>query len=91
MTLRYEDIGPIIVGATAGLTVLIVVTISLRLYSLWALRKPGWDDYTIAITAVLAVTRTAIQGVQAHHGNGRHQVYVSADDYLYNNMLGFFT
>lgn len=76
---------------TASLTVLIIVTTSLRLYSRWVLRNLGWDDYTIAVTAVLAVTRTAIQAVQAHHGNGRHQVYVSDDDYVYNNMLGFFT
>ncbi|KAK4161315.1 integral membrane protein [Cladorrhinum sp. PSN259] len=86
-----EHIGPIIVAVTASLTVLVVVTTSLRLYSRWTLRKLGWDDYTIAVTAVLAVTRTAIQAVQARHGNGRHQVYVSDDDYKYNNMLGFYT
>lgn len=86
-----ENIGPIIVGVTASLTFMIVVTTSLRLYSRWALGKLGWDDYTIAITAVLAVIRTAIQGLQTKHGNGRHQVYVSADDYMYNNMLGFYT
>jgi hypothetical protein len=86
-----ENIGPIIVAVTASLTALIVVTTCLRLYSRWALRNLGWDDYTIAITAVLAVTRTAIQAVQAQHGNGRHEVYVSDEDYKYNNMLGFYT
>jgi hypothetical protein len=86
-----ENIVPVIVGVTASLTVLVVVTTSLRLYSRWALRNLGWDDYTIAITAVLAVTRTAIQAVQAQHGNGRRQVYISDEDYMYNNMLGFYT
>jgi hypothetical protein len=86
-----ENIGPTIVAITATLTVVILITTSLRLYTRWALRSLGWDDYTIAITAVLAVTRTAIQAVQVQHGNGRHQVYVSHDDYVYNNMLGFYT
>lgn len=86
-----ENIGPTIVGVTTSLTVLVVVTTCLRLYTRWALRKLGWDDYTIAITIVLAVTRTAIQVVQAQHSNGRHQVYVSAEDYVFNNMLGFYT
>ena len=86
-----ESVGPAIVAITASLTVLILVTTSLRLYTRWSLRCLGWDDYTIAITAVLAVARTAIQGVQTQHGNGRHQVYVSHEDYIYNNMLGWYT
>jgi hypothetical protein len=86
-----EDVGPVIVAVTASLTVLIIITTALRLYSRWAHRNLGWDDYTIAVTAVLAVTRTVIQGVQSRYGNGRHQVYVSDEDYMYNNMLGFYT
>ncbi|KAK4459860.1 hypothetical protein QBC42DRAFT_207171 [Cladorrhinum samala] len=86
-----ENVGPVIVGVTASLTVLVVITTCLRLYTRWALRKLGWDDYTIAATALLAVARTAIQAVQAQHSNGRHQVYVSAEDYIFNNMLGYYT
>ncbi|GAB1317113.1 Rhodopsin domain-containing protein [Madurella fahalii] len=87
-----ESVGPTIVAVTVSLTVLIIITTSLRLYSRWALRNLGWDDYTIAITAVLAVARTTIQAVQVvRHGNGRHQVYISHGDYIYNNMLGFYT
>ncbi len=86
-----ESVGPAIVAVTVSLTVLILITTSLRLYTRWSLRALGWDDYTIAITAVLAVARTAIQGVQTQHGNGRHQVYVSKEDYIYNNMLGWYT
>ena len=86
-----ESVGPAIVAITASLTVLILVTTSLRLYTRWSLRCLGWDDYTITITAALAVARTAIQGVQTQHGNGRHQVYVSHEDYIYNNMLGWYT
>ncbi|KAK4121099.1 hypothetical protein N657DRAFT_692612 [Parathielavia appendiculata] len=86
-----ENIGLLIVAVTASLTVPIVVTTALRLYSRWALRNLGWDDYTIAVTAVLAMTRTAIQALQSRHGNGRHQVYISEEEYQYNNMLGFYT
>jgi len=86
-----ENMGPTIVIVTVTLTVLIVITTSLRLYTRWGLRILGWDDYTIAITSILAVIRTAIQAVQARRGNGRHQVYIGRDDYIYNNMLGFYT
>lgn len=35
--------------------------------------------------------RTIIQIVSVFHGNGRHKVYVSSEDFIYNNFLGWIT
>lgn len=85
-----ENVGPTLLAISCILLGLIIITTSLRLYTRWSLRMLGWDDYTIAITTILAVVRVAIQITQVQHGNGRHRPYLSQDDYTFNNMLGWY-
>ncbi|KAB5522107.1 hypothetical protein GE09DRAFT_500810 [Coniochaeta sp. 2T2.1] len=85
-----ENVGPTLLAISCILLALIITTTSLRIYTRWSLRTLGWDDYTIAFTAFLAVIRVAIQIMQVRHGNGRHRSYLTQDEYIYNNMLGWY-
>jgi hypothetical protein len=85
-----EDFGPTLLSITAILTILVVVTTSLRVYTRYMSRILGWDDYTIAFTALLAVVRFALQVEQDKYGNGRHREFVPVADYVHNNMLGWY-
>jgi hypothetical protein len=85
-----ENVGPTLLAISCILLALIIITTLLRLYTRWSLHMLGWDDYTIGFTAFLAVVRVAIQIVQVRHGNGRHRPYLTQDDYVYNNMLGWY-
>lgn len=85
-----DNAGPALMVISSLLLALIIITTSLRLYTRYSLRMLGWDDYTITVTAALAVVRVAIQAVQVRHGNGRHRPFLSEEDYIYNNMLGWY-
>lgn len=85
-----ENVGPTLLAISCILLALILTTTSLRLYTRYSLRSLGWDDYTIAVTAFLAVVRVAIQIVQVQHGNGRHRPYLTQNAYTHNNMLGWY-
>lgn len=87
---RDDNSGPALMVISSLLLGLIIITTSLRLYTRFSLRMLGWDDYTITVTALLAVVRVAIQAVQVQHGNGRHRPFISPEDYIVNNMLGWY-
>lgn len=40
---------------------------------------------------LLAIGRTTIQIISVHHGNGRHRVYISPEEYQYVNFLTWMT
>ncbi|KAM5350127.1 hypothetical protein ACJ41O_006632 [Fusarium nematophilum] len=83
-----ENVGPVLLGVSGTLIVLVVTTTSLRIWVRCALRSLKWDDYTIVIAALLGIARFAIQVVQVGVGNGRHIWYISKEDYMTNTMLG---
>lgn len=85
-----ESVGPALLTVSCILLGFVITTTLLRLYTRWSLLILGWDDYTIGLTAVLAVVRVVIQIKQVQHGNGRHRPYLTQDDYVYNNMLGWY-
>ncbi|KAK1770194.1 hypothetical protein QBC33DRAFT_446602 [Phialemonium atrogriseum] len=85
-----DDASPALLSINFILLAVVVVTTSLRLYTRFSLRALGWDDYTITATALVATTRVAIQAAQVQYGNGRHRQYISNEDYVTNNMLGWY-
>lgn len=85
-----DDASPALLSINFILLAVVVVTTSLRLYTRFSLRALGWDDYTITATALLATTRVAIQAAQVQYGNGKHCQYISNEDYVTNNMLGWY-
>ncbi|KAK3939752.1 hypothetical protein QBC46DRAFT_364621 [Diplogelasinospora grovesii] len=87
---KNQNAGPALLAVTSTLWCLAVVTTGLRLCTRRALGMTSWDDYTIGLTALLATIRFGFQIGQARHGNGRHRVYLSEEDYINNTMLGWF-
>jgi len=86
-----ENIGPVLLAISGVLIALILVTTSLRLYVRFLNRALGADDYTIALVTVLCVMRFGVQVAQVNKfGNGRHRWYLSSQDYINNNMLGWY-
>ncbi|RPA81148.1 hypothetical protein BJ508DRAFT_117180 [Ascobolus immersus RN42] len=85
-----EDFGPTLLSFTAILTLFVVITTGLRVYTRFKSKMLGSDDYTIGFTALLAVVRFALQIEQDKYGNGRHREFVPVADYVHNNMLGWY-
>ncbi|OHX00754.1 integral membrane protein [Colletotrichum incanum] len=84
-----ETVGPIWLGVSSSLVVLLLITTVLRLWARFACRNLGWDDYTIALAAITATVRYAFGVMQLPHGNGRHRVYLGDHDYMMINMYGW--
>ncbi len=86
-----ENAGPALLAISGILIALIMITTCLRLFVRFQHRAIGIDDYTIVLVTVLCLMRFAIQVVQVNKfGNGRHRVYLAVDDYINNNMLGWY-
>ncbi|KZL88083.1 integral membrane protein [Colletotrichum incanum] len=84
-----ETVGPIWLGVSSSLVVLLLATTAFRLWARFGRRNLGWDDYTIALAAITATVRYAFGVMQLPHGNGRHRVYLSDHDYMMINMYGW--
>ncbi|KAK2016094.1 hypothetical protein LZ32DRAFT_626466 [Colletotrichum eremochloae] len=85
-----ENVNPILLGISGVLLFFVVFTTSIRLYVRFMLRHLGWDDYLMAIVASLGIIRFGVQCAQGASGNGRHRWYISNEQYIHNNMLGWF-
>jgi len=86
-----ENVGPILLAVSGVLIALIITTTALRIFVRYSLRALGLDDYTILVVVVLCLARFAVQVVQVNkYGNGRHRWYLSPEDYMNNNMLGWY-
>ncbi|RYP09614.1 hypothetical protein DL764_001156 [Monosporascus ibericus] len=84
------NIGPTLVALSSVLIFLVLLTGSLRLYVRFVQHNAGWDDYLMAVVVPIAVMRFIVQCVQLRYGNGRHRLYIPLDDYVTNNMLGWY-
>ncbi|KAM0430051.1 hypothetical protein ACHAPT_006057 [Fusarium lateritium] len=84
-----ENVGPVLLGVSSALIVLVIITTSLRIWVRYALRCLEWDDYTIVIVTFLGIARYATQVAQIRIGNGRHRWYIPSENYVRNNMLGW--
>ena len=85
------NLGPTLLAVSGILLALILITTMLRLFVRYWNGALGADDYTIAVVTVLCIARFAIQVVQVNkYGNGRHRWYLANDDYVNNNMLGWY-
>lgn len=84
-----ENVGPVLLTLTAILTAIAVSSTGLRLWVRHARYSLGSDDYTMAAATVLAIARMAIQIVQVQNGNGRHRWYITNDQYMFINELGW--
>lgn len=85
-----ENVNPVLLSISGVLLFFVILTTALRLYVRFALRHSGWDDYTMAITAALGIIRYGVQCAQGATGNGRHRWFISTEEYVRNNMLGWF-
>lgn len=85
-----DNVNPTLLGISGTLIGLVLITSALRLWVRFRLRSLGWDDHTMAVVTVLAVTRFGVQVAQGAYGNGRHRWYLDKDDYVTNNALGWF-
>ena len=86
-----ENAGPALLAISGILIALILITTFLRLFVRFQHRAIGLDDYTIVLVTVLCLMRFAVQVVQVNKfGNGRHRAYLANDDYVNNNMLGWY-
>lgn len=85
-----EDAGPILMWISGVLMGLIVITTALRMFVRGINRIIGWDDATILVTVAITITRLGFQIEQSRHGNGKHRVYLNADDYKLINKYGWY-
>ncbi|KAI1077246.1 hypothetical protein F5B20DRAFT_552833 [Whalleya microplaca] len=86
-----ENIGTTLIAVTGVLTALTLLTTSCRVWVRYQKRILGWDDYTIIAVTLLATVRMAIQAAQVDlFGNGRHRWFLTEDQYMNNNMLGWY-
>ena len=86
-----HNIGPTLLGVSGFLTALVVITSCLRIFVRFSLKALGWDDYSMIIVTVLCVIRFGIQIAQCVlYGNGRHRWYLTKEQYVNNNMLGWY-
>lgn len=86
-----DDKGPAFLTLTIVLFSISITTTILRVWVRKARYTLGWDDYTIALTALLTTARTGIQIDSVRHGNGKHKVFLSTRDYQYVNMETWYT
>ncbi|KAM6513615.1 hypothetical protein FALCPG4_015999 [Fusarium falciforme] len=84
-----ENVGPALLGVSSVLIACVIITASLRIWVRYSRRCVKWDDYIIIIVSLLGIARFAIQVAQVRTGNGRHRWYISDEDYVKNNMLGW--
>lgn len=57
--------------------ILLAPTILTRILRLWARKKvPGWDDFTIAIAAVLTIALNVLSIYGVQNGKGRHVCFL---------------
>ncbi len=86
-----ENSGPTLLAISGLLIALILISSSLRIFVRFANGALGLDDYTIVAVTILCVVRFAVQVVQVNRfGNGRHRWFIDDDDYINNNMLGWY-
>ncbi|KAL0932729.1 uncharacterized protein CTRU02_211692 [Colletotrichum truncatum] len=85
-----DNVSPVLLGISGVLIFFIILTTALRLYVRFSLRHSGWDDYVMAVTACLGIIRFGVQCGQSATGNGRHRWYITKEEYVKNNMLGWF-
>ncbi|OLN96700.1 hypothetical protein CCHL11_02336 [Colletotrichum chlorophyti] len=85
-----ENVNPILLAVSGVLVFFVIVTTALRIYVRFSLRSLGWDDYLMGVVASLGIVRYGVQCAQGASGNGRHRWYISTEDYVNNNMLGWF-
>ncbi|KAK1569944.1 uncharacterized protein LY79DRAFT_674344 [Colletotrichum navitas] len=85
-----ENVNPVLLGISGVLIFFVVFTTSTRLYVRFMLRHLGWDDYLMALVTILGIVRYGVQCAQGASGNGRHRWYISTEQYVHNNMLGWF-
>ncbi|TQN69528.1 hypothetical protein CSHISOI_06004 [Colletotrichum shisoi] len=85
-----ETIAPVWLGVTSSLLVALLVTTTLRLWARVGRRNLGWDDYTIAASALSATIRYVFGIMQMPHGNGRHRVYLTNHEYMMINIATSF-
>ena len=68
----------------------ILVTTALRLVVRHFNRSLGFDDVAITLSVACAITRLAFLAKQYQHGNGRHMVYLTPENYTMINMYGWY-
>ncbi|KAK4159945.1 hypothetical protein QBC43DRAFT_304145 [Cladorrhinum sp. PSN259] len=86
-----DNVGPALLAISGVLIGLVVITSSLRLFVRFSLNALGLDDYTMVLVTAMCITRFGIQVAQVNeYGNGRHRWYLTDDQYVNNNMLGWY-
>jgi hypothetical protein len=86
---RQDDAGPILMWVSGVLMTFIIITTALRMFVRIKNRIVGWDDATIFIAVLLAITRLGFQIEQSKYGNGRHRVYLTPHNYQMINKYGW--
>ncbi|WYZ39460.1 hypothetical protein EsH8_III_001374 [Colletotrichum jinshuiense] len=84
-----ESVGPVWLAVSSTLLALLLITTALRLWVRFGRQNAGWDDWTIVAAAFAATVRYVFGVMQSYHGNGRHRVYLSDNDYININMYGW--
>ncbi|KAF4222195.1 hypothetical protein CNMCM8980_010508 [Aspergillus fumigatiaffinis] len=83
-----ENRGPVILAATSIVTISALLTVLARMYvRVFMIRNVGADDYTMALTMVLAGPSSFLKVI---YGAGRHTAYV-VDTAVKANQLNFAT
>ncbi|KAH7153543.1 hypothetical protein EDB81DRAFT_932142 [Dactylonectria macrodidyma] len=84
-----RNVGPVLLGVSSTLIAFVIITTCLRIWVRFSMRNLGWDDYSIVVVTGLGIARYAVQVAQVKIGNGRHRWYISKENYINNNMLGW--
>jgi hypothetical protein len=86
-----DNVGPRFLILTCVLTAISFTSTVLRVYARGIKRTLGWDDYLIAIAALLTIARTGLQIESVRYGNGKHADQVTKAQYQWVVMHGWFT
>jgi hypothetical protein len=91
MRAHLENAGPILLGVSIAMLLTSAFTTALRCVVRYQRGSLGLDDYTMVVSALLAVGRCIVQWVSIAAGNGIHRRYLSTEEYQHVNFLSWVT
>ncbi|KAI6363091.1 hypothetical protein MCOR25_006034 [Pyricularia grisea] len=87
-----DDEGPRILAATLTTCIAAFITVSARCYvRCFMIRSFGWDDALMLFALIVSVGSQGVVISEVHHGAGRHNGDIPAEDFEIGMMLNYIT
>ena len=85
-----HNIGPVLIWLTASLDIIAVLLTGLRMWIRYSFHRVGLDDWMIVVALAIANSRMIFQILQSFHGNGRHHIYLTDEQYALSAKWGWY-